>query len=71
MYATATQTQLIADTQQALVDDAVKRRGPSTLKEDKYFSPSDVVRRVNDKYVMHSQPTREAAQAVGTQRANS
>ena len=49
--ATATQTQLIADTQQALVDDAVKRRGPSTLKEDKYFSPSDVVRRVNDKYV--------------------
>ena len=36
---------------EALVDDAVKRRGPSTLKEDKYFSPSDVVRRVNDKYV--------------------
>ena len=31
--ATAAQTQLIVDTQQALVDDAVKRRGPSTLKE--------------------------------------
>jgi hypothetical protein len=49
--ATPAQKALIDSSRKALMDDATRRRGPSQLKEDKYFVPGGIVRRVSDTYV--------------------
>ena len=49
--ATPAQNTTIDESQDALVEDARGRRGASTLKEDKFFKPGQLVRRVKDDYV--------------------
>ena len=42
---------VITKAQNALIDDARKRRGPSTLKPEKYFKVGQIVRRIDDAYL--------------------
>ena len=42
---------IIEESQNALIGNADKRRGPSTLKPDKYFKVGQIVRRISDAYL--------------------